>query len=268
MKYCLKLFLKELFISKKLVLSFLFLVTSCGTMMSMIDDAQNDEKEQAIIEKIQNDCQNADEKAFAYEKQSPGERTVEALSAASRSLSICRERIESSLQPYFSGSLNKKVTDISKPDEAKLELDGKTRSIKEVYRTMLAREKKLTTLPLDLCMERRGNFTAKGFGGNWEPYVLTMTDWKGADCKLTQADAYITSSISSSEKAHLQKICPGAVIRSSDIEMERQGVNLAKKWSRVWCQKSKERKTGVAFLELPKVDERCEACKRWSKTSK
>jgi hypothetical protein len=254
------------FASVILLVSTMTTLTGCGGLTSLVDGGN--EQEQEALESIRAQCENSEKSALSYQNQNPKERTVTALSEASRSLETCRNSIESALQPYLSGETNTLVTTISNPDEAKIELGGKSKTLKQVFQHTLNLEKKLATLPIDVCMERNGELSAKGYGSTWEPYVLRLTDWRGANCIYSDSDFYLTSSISSSDKSRIQNACSGAVIRAADVKIEVIGLNLAKRWSSVRCQKPKETKTGIAFLSKPKVDERCVACVKWAKAVK
>jgi hypothetical protein len=234
-------------------------LNSCSSIFSMLEDNGD---QNSTLKTIEEKCVNVETSAIAMEKKNIQDRNAKGLSEIARALEACRTEIESSLQPFYNSSMELK-TKVNEPDQAKIKLDGNEKSLKEVYLGVLSYEKRLLSLPLDVCMERLGNLSSKGSGGNWEPYVVSTTDWQGSDCVLTKDDAFIPDSIPADVKSKIQSSCTGALIGVTEPKLEALSVNTAKRWSTLRCQKPKERKTGASFLKIPKVDERCETCKRW-----
>lgn len=252
-------------ILEKSIINFFFVFilvvhfNSCTTILSMLEDNGD---QNSTVKSIEEKCINVENSAVAMEKKNIQDRSAKGLSEIARALEACKTEIESSLQPYYNSSMEL-TTKVNEPDQVKIKIDGNEKSLKEVYLGVLSSEKKLLSLPLDVCIERLGNLTSKGSGGNWEPYVLSTTDWQGADCVLAKDNAFIPDSIPADIKSKIQSSCTGAIIEVTEPKLEALSVNTAKRWSTLRCQKPKERKTGASFLKLSKVDERCEACKRW-----
>lgn len=249
------------------VLPLSLLCTSCAVALKMV--GLEDPREAYVedeLPKVQGACRDGLARAAAYRAASPEQRSVAgpgaSLTAAQDALRACRNQVERLATAALTDASGEKTIVVPDPDSVTLELDGARVSLPSAYRRAYQLESELRALPLDLCPERRGNISQKGFAGSWEPLQVSLSGWRGADCSNSPHADYVTATLPPDTLKQLRGECPAARINVPDFELEGLGPNLARRWTTVVCEQPRRRADGSAALDVPTVGN-CEPCRVW-----
>ncbi len=245
---------------------------------ALLSDGARSEALQDAMDKVSKTCNTANQFAKEYVAMAPenrifGEvtnpvlfRSME-LSDTMRSLEMCRESIENSLQEKVTNASGDSVAVVADPGKDGFEFNGSKTSLSSAYKTVWALERDVLAQPLEYCLTKQGNITAKGLGANWEPLDLFMVNWKPQECSASAPQWSFDESTPDTIRKLIKGQCPDAAVKTTPFKIENVRPNLLKKTAFVSCQKPRQRTAGAEAYKQAKIPltENCPQCLQWVK---